>query len=143
MSASAPLRRPRPGSALLAFQPLRFVLNGLAATLVHYLVLSFFMHGIGLPSAGLANTLAAGVGIVVSFLGNRHFVFRAAAAPVGDQLIRFWTLYVLLAMLQGLLLFLWTDLGGLDYRIGFLIGVALQAVLSYLGGRHWVFRASN
>jgi putative flippase GtrA len=127
-------------AGLLAARPVRFVLNGLAATVVHYLVLVLCLHGLGIPSAGLSNTIASGAGIAVSFLGNRHFVFRAAAVPMRDQLVRFWALYVLLALLQGLLLFLWTDLGGFDYRIGFLIGVVLQAVLSYLGGRHWVFR---
>ena len=52
-----------------------------------------------------------------------------------------WLLYVALAAMHGFVLLLWTDLGNLDYRIGFLIGAGLQAVGTYFGGREWVFRA--
>jgi putative flippase GtrA len=124
-------------------EAVRFVLNGLAATAAHFLTLTFLLHGVQLASAGAANTLAAAVGISVSFLGSRHFVFRAASHAALPQLARFWTLYVLLALAQGLVLFLWTDLARLDYRIGFLIGTLLQALGAYLGGRHWVFSRPN
>lgn len=123
-----------------AAEALRFVANGIAATAAHYLVLVLLLDGVGLRSAGVANMLAAAVGITASFLGSRHFVFRAAAGRALPQLARFWVLYLLLALLQGLILFLWTDLAGLDYRIGFLIGTAVQAAGAYLGGRSWVFR---
>ena len=120
-------------------EALRFVLNGLAATAAHFLTLAFLLQVAGLPSAGLANTLAAVIGITVSFLGSRHFVVRAGQQPVLGQFARFWTLYLLLALLQGLILFLWTDLAGLDYRIGFVIGTVVQALGAYVGGRVWVF----
>lgn len=115
------------------------MINGLAATAAHFLTLAFLLHVAHLPSAGIANTLAAGVGITVSFLGSRHYVFRAAQQPALGQFARFWVLYLLLALLQGLILFLWTDLAGLDYRIGFLIGTMVQALGAYVGGRSWVF----
>jgi len=93
--------------------------------------------------AGLANTLAAGGGIAASFIGSRHFVFRAQREPLLGQLSRFWALYLALALVQGAWLFLWTDLARLDFRPGFLIGVAIQTVGAYYGGRQWVFSPRN
>jgi putative flippase GtrA len=124
---------------LRAAEALRFVLNGLAATAAHFLTLAFLLHVARLPSAGVANTLAAVIGITVSFLGSRYFVFRAGQQPVLGQFARFWTLYLLLALVQGVILFFWTDLAGLDYRIGFLIGTVVQALGAYVGGKLWVF----
>lgn len=110
------------------------------ATFVHFLVLIVCYRMIGLPSAGVSNAIAAIAGVSVSFLGNRHFVFQATRESAWTQLSRFWGLYVALTLMQGALLFAWSDIAGLDYRMGFMIGVALQAVCTYYGGRHWVFK---
>jgi len=119
----------------------RFVLNGAFAACVHFAALVFLLSVAGLPSAGLANGIAAIAGVGASFFGNRHFVFRAQSESVWHQLGKFGLLYSLLALMHGGLLLLWTDLAGLDYRIGFLLGAAVQALCTYIGGRHWVFRA--
>jgi len=37
-------------------------------------------------------------------------------------------------------LWLWTDLNHLDFRIGFLLATALQVVLSFWGNKVLVFR---
>lgn len=123
-----------------ASQPLRFIANGLLATAVHYAVLTLCIEVLGFRSAGLANLVAACCGISSSFLGNRVFVFAARTEPAWRQFSRFALLYALLALMQGALLALWTDVGGLDYRAGFVIGTALQVLGSWYGGKHWVFR---
>lgn len=120
---------------------LRFVANGVAAAGVHFLVLATCLEVLGLGSAGVANTLAACAGICVSFLGARHFVFRAGNQPAALQAARFMALYAAMALMHGALLFAWSDVAGLDYRIGFILGAAVQALCTYLGGRHWVFKA--
>ena len=124
----------------LDLQLVRFVLNGLAATVMHFVVLSLCLEVIGISSAGVSNTLAACSGTVTSFLGNRYFVFEARQAAGLSQFGRFVLLYLSLAVLQGLLLFGWTDVAGLDYRVGFLIGLAIHTVSAFLLGRNWVFR---
>lgn len=58
---------------------LRFVLNGLFATAVHYAVLAGLVEGAGMASAAVANALAAVCGIAVSYFGNRSFVLRSRA----------------------------------------------------------------
>lgn len=125
---------------LLRHQPVRYVFNGIAATCVSYAVLYACLHLAHIPSAGASNLLAAIAGITASFFGNRHFVFPGSRESVWHQLARFWLLYAVLALMQGAVMFIWTDLAGLDYRLGFLLGTFLQMVCSYFGGKQWVFK---
>ena len=119
---------------------LRYVVNGVVATVVHYGALSFLLEIVRIPSAGLANGLAAIVGIATSFLGSRYYVFRAGEAPIVGQAARFVALYAAIAVLHAATLWLWTDVGGLDYRVGFLVASVLQFACSYAGNRWLVFR---
>lgn len=121
-------------------QGARFIVNGLVATAVHFGVLAFGLEVLELPSAGVANFIAALFGITASFLGNRHFVFRAAHAPALPQALSFGALYALLALAHGFILYLWTDRAGLDYRIGFLVATGFQLAISYFGNKTLVFR---
>lgn len=118
---------------------LRFAINGLLATAVHFGVLSFNIEVLQIDSAGVANLVAAMFGITASFVGNRYFVFRAAEAPVATQAAKFLLLYATLALLHGLMLYVWTDRLGFDYRIGFVLATGVQLMLSYLGNKAMVF----
>lgn len=119
---------------------IRYIINGLVATAVHFGVLTFNLHVLGFQSAGLANLIAAVFGILTSFLGSRYFVFRASASPIAGQLLAFSTLYAALALAHGGFLFLWTDLAKLDYRVGFLLATAFQVAVSYLANKTLVFK---
>ena len=123
-----------------AGEVLRYCINGLVATLVHYVVLAIGIDLLQLPSAGLANLIAALFGITCSFLGNRYFVFRGHDGEFFHQAKNFLLLYAFIACLHGLVLFLWTDVGRLDYRLGFIMATCLQVLLSYLGNKMLVFR---
>lgn len=129
--------RPRHSLAEIA----RYIVNGVAATAIHFGVLSFGLEVLKLPSAGLANLVAAAFGITASFLGSRYFVFRRPDEPMGRQAARFGALYAAIALLHALVLALWTDVAGLDYRIGFLLATGLQVVLSYWGNKRLVFNS--
>lgn len=120
----------------------RFVINGLFATGVHYVVLCFNLRVLEMPSAGLANFSAAWFGIAASFIGSRYFVFRCGGEPLGQQAMRFLTSYAAIASLHGLLLYAWTDRLHLDYTVGLILAAMMQAVLSYLGNRLLVFKAA-
>ena len=98
----------------------RFILNGLFATAV-------------------ANALAAVCGIAASYTGNRNFVLRSRA-PHRRAGARFLACYAAIVLLHGGAMALWADIGGLDYRLGFLLFTALAAVLTYLLNRFLVFR---
>lgn len=121
-------------------QVVRYVVNGLVATAVHFVVLSFNLQVLGIPSAGLANLYAAVAGISTSFLGSRYFVFRSRDEAIFRQAAKFGLLYAAIAGLHGAALYLWSDVGRLDYRIGFLLATGLQVMLSYWGNKMLVFK---
>jgi putative flippase GtrA len=121
-------------------QVLRYVINGLVATGVHFAVLTLLVEVVHMPSKGVANLLAAAVAIVASFLGNRFFVFAATRARASGQLWRFVLLYAAIALLNGGLMALWSDLLKFDYRVGFVLISIIQFILSFLGNRLLVFK---
>ena len=121
-------------------QILRYGVNGVVATGVHYGVLVFMLEQLEARSAGLSNMVAAVFGISASFLGNRYFVFRKTHAAIWRQVWRFSVLYGVIAIVHGVILFLWTDLYQLDYTIGFLLATIVQFASSYVGNRLLVFR---
>jgi putative flippase GtrA len=126
--------------ALPQLQVVRYAINGLVATAVHFGVLQINLKLFGIPSAGLANFIAAFFGIAVSFIGSRYYVFHGHQQPILRQASKFGVLYAAIASLHGLVLYTWTDLQGWDYRVGFFLATALQVSLSYLGNKHMVFK---
>lgn len=124
-------------------RPVRFVSVGVAATAVHFSILFLCLNWLKIPSAGASNMIAAVGGIGISFFGNRHYVHRSASQPLLPQFQRFWLLYLFLCLVQGLVLFLWSDIAGFDYRVGFVLGVMIQAICTYYGGLLWVFKHAN
>lgn len=130
----------RPAEAADRTRLVRYIINGLAATAVHFAVLSFNLQVLAMPSAGLANMLAAIAGISASFLGSRYFVFRSLDQAIIRQAVKFGLLYAMMAILHGLVLYLWSDVGRLDYRTGFLMATGLQVMLSYWGNKTLVFK---
>jgi putative flippase GtrA len=121
-------------------QLIRYGLNGLLATLVHYCVLVFNMQVLVFSSSGLANLVAALFGVSASFLGNRYFVFQDHFGTLLSQLMRFSGLYGFIALVHCSVLILWTDWLAHSYHIGFIIASLLQFVLSYFGNKFLVFR---
>ena len=126
----------RSSRALLA----SYVANGVFATAVHFAVLWTNINVLGMSSAGMANLLAAVVGIGTSFAGNRWFVFRARGQAILGQATRYLALYAVIALMHGGVLWLWSDISHLDYRIGFVVATSLQFALSFVGNRYLVFR---
>jgi putative flippase GtrA len=100
----------------------------------------FALGVLRIPSAGLANLLAAMFGISASFLGSRYFVFRRTEQPIAAQAANFVSLYAAIAISHGLVLSVWTDWWSFDYRTGFVLATVLQVGASYWGNTQIVFR---
>lgn len=124
----------------LGGQVLRYLINGLVATAIHYGVLRFNIEVLQIPLAAAANALAAVFGIAASFVGSRYFVFRGRQGGVGRQGALFLLVYVAIAMLHALVMYVWTDRFGLDYRIGFLLATSMQVAISYSANKFLVFK---
>jgi putative flippase GtrA len=127
-------------AALLARQSVRYLINGLAATAVHFAVLTFNLKVLGWSSAGIANLVAAVFGIAASFLGSRHFVFRGSAEPLLKQMYRFIFLYTAIALFHGALMYVWADHYRLNYIAGFVLATGMQVLCSYWGNKRMVFK---
>jgi putative flippase GtrA len=121
-------------------EPVRYGINGVFATIIHYGFLTINLHVLHFSSAGLANFTAALFGISASFVGSRYFVFALTGERFFTQGIRFAGLYSVTALLHGLFLWTWTDWHGLDYRVGFIVATALQVSVSYVGNKRLVFK---
>lgn len=121
------------------YEILRFLINGAAATAVHFAVLVVLIEVVGIVSAGLSNALASIVATCVSYAGNKIFVFESQARH-RDSGVRFIILYMGLLFWYAGSLFLWSDVLGFNYKMGFVIAVIIGTVLSYMGNKFWVFR---
>jgi SAM-dependent methyltransferase len=79
------------------------------------------------------------VGIAWAFLGNRYFVFRHCDQDIVEQVVEFVGLYLSIVLLNGAVLFLWTDQLGYNYKIGFLLCAGFQVSLGYFYVKKYVF----
>lgn len=122
---------------------IRYIINGIVATAVHFSILTFNIEVIHISSAGLANFIAAIFGITVSFLGSRYYVYENHTGTFMNHVVKFGLLYASIALLHGFVLFVWSDHYGLDWRLGFLVATVIQVTLSYIGNKVWVFNNEN
>ena len=125
---------------ILTSQPVRYIINGLAATAINFATLSVFIFVLGEGMAWLASGLASCIGITASFVGSRYFVFPGSQGAVAAQAGKFVAVYAATACLHAAVLFLWTDTLGWDWRIGFLIATGLQVAVSYSANKFFVFK---
>ena len=74
---------------MLMFEFVRYSLNGLVATVIHFSALYINLHILGIKSAGIANGIAATFGVTVSFIGSRYFVFKAHQYAFFQEVLKF------------------------------------------------------
>ncbi|MCC2113701.1 MAG: GtrA family protein [Hyphomicrobiales bacterium] len=116
-----------------------FIVVGIAAAMIHYATLWTLVEQLKMPLIGGANAIAAIVGILSSYIGNRLFVF-----PTGQRtretMPRFFATYGTALALHSVLMTLWADILALAYTPGFILITGLVAVINYLTSRFLVFR---
>lgn len=121
-------------------QLIRYIINGLVATAIHFCALKLNLDVLGMQSAGIANGVAAVFGITASFLGSRYFVFRGTKGGMVRQGMLFVLVYACIALLHALVLCVWTDRMGWDYRVGFLLATVMQMTFSFVANKLVVFK---
>lgn len=117
-----------------------FVANGCFAALIHYGTLEFNLNILMLDSVGLANMIAYCFGILVSFLGNRYIVFKLISGNFSEQFLHFSAFYGFVAVFHGAFIYLWADFIGYNYRMGFLIAIVLQVLITYNYNKVFIFK---
>lgn len=122
----------------------RYIINGLVATMFHYGTLTYLVETASIKSVSTANVLAAMVGILSSFTGNRFFVFKTKATPNNKiLLIKFIILYTNIAFIHWITLLIWSDWLQWNYSTGFLLASFIQFMSSYAGNKILVFNYEN
>ena len=127
-------------SQILSAQVFKYIVNGLAATGIHFSVLVFCLEVLHWQTAGFANFVASIFGISASFIGSRYFVFSGSSVAARSQIVRFIVLYAMLAAMHGFVMYLWADVAKLNYVFGFVIATGLQVLSSYFGNKLLVFK---
>jgi putative flippase GtrA len=123
-----------------SYELIRYLINGLIATFVHYSVLILNMQIFEFNSAGLANLIASICGIITSFIGNRYFVFKDKSKSILMQLINFISLYAYIAIINCIILFVWSDIMKKNYQIGFILTLILQIIIGYFANKKIIFK---
>lgn len=127
-------------SQILSAQVFKYIVNGLAATGIHFSALVFCLEVLHWQTAGFANFVASIFGITASFIGSRYFVFSGSSVAARSQVVRFIVLYAMLAGMHGFVMYLWADIAKLNYVFGFVIATGLQVLSSYFGNKLLVFK---
>ncbi|MCG8358504.1 MAG: GtrA family protein [Kiloniellales bacterium] len=119
-------------------QALRFSLVGVAATLLHVLLM------VGLVESGLlapfeANFVAFSGALLLSYLGNLRWTFGLRGRHQ-THVPRFVTVALLGFLLNQAIVYGVVDLLQGDYRLALALVVLIVPALSFLANRHWAFR---
>ncbi len=125
---------------LINRETIRYLINGIICTFIHYSFLYFSIEILNIYSAGISNFFASIIGIFFSFLGNRYYVYKNTESSIFFQLKKFLPLYYFLSVLHGGIMYLWSDIYNYSYGFGFCICTLIQVVVGYCGGKHFVFK---
>ena len=117
----------------------KFIINGLIAAMVHFIILYLCINFLKLDYDGLSNLIGACFGTLSSFIGNRIFVFNASNGDILVQTSRFIMLYAGMAINHGLFLYYWSDVFNHNYIVGFVLITIMNAVASYFFNKYKVF----
>ncbi len=121
----------------------KFIINGLFATLVHFLVLLILISFSPL-NHGFSNFIGYIFSITSSFLGNKFFVFKNSNNKHAfTQVIKFIFLYIFLSINSGFALYIWTDINKYNFVIGFLGITALNTIISFMVNKFLIYNPTH
>ena len=121
---------------------LKFIINGLFATGIHYVTLYVFLYILSFSPFG-ADLIAATIGMIVSFIGNKYFVFKNKEGKLHTQAFKFLVIYGIIALFHAAILHVSIVILQINYNYGFFIATSIQVILSYIGNKKVVFYEKN
>ena len=116
-----------------------FIVVGLAATLVHFLMILALVDVLGWMGPTAATGIGSVIGISVSYLGNHRFVFNAQGQHA-HYALRFVFTYLVVTGIHTSLMYLFTEFWGLRYEWGFVTATVISAATTFLANRYLVFK---
>ena len=115
----------------------RFIVNGFFATFIHLLTLEIIIHNLNVLYS-VANFFASILGILSSYLGCRYFVFDSKVY-LKNQFFKFLVLYISILIINTLIMFLLSDIFGINYRISFMCTLLIQVFTSFFVNKFFIF----
>lgn len=114
---------------------MRFIITGLLATAVHFFTF-YFLDVVIKSDPKIANSLASIAGILFSYMSNSLFTFSAKITLKNFR--RFFLVYSLSPIVAFIAIHL-AQLMALNYYIGLILGIVVQAILNFLLLRRFVY----
>ena len=128
---------------LLLGQVSRFAVVGVAATAVHYLVIVLLVDGLAWTGPTPATVVGSVFGIATAYLGNALFVFAAIERRHAVHAPRFVVVYLTVMAIHAGMMYLFADLLGLPYTLGFVVATGFSALTTFLANRYLVFTGAH
>lgn len=121
---------------------LKYSVNGLFATLMHYLALIILIEFFKIKYIGIGNIFASIVGIIFSFFGNKYLVFHMNSnrRQTIKKFVEFSASYIVIAIIGAAIFFLLTDIFRFNYHYGFFLIIIIQFILGYLTSSNLIFK---
>ena len=117
----------------------RFVLVGLVATLVHYLVILCLVDLLSLLEPTPATVVGSVFGIATAYVGNYHYVFGVDDKRHHHYVPRFVITYLIVMSIHASVMYLFVEILLLPYELGFITATALSAMTTFVANNLIVF----
>ncbi len=123
------------------YEPVRFGLIGIAATLIHTVAAYLLTWTTGLDQVWI-NTIAFLIAFVISGIGHCFYTFRVETGRV--QAIAKWLIVSVIGVALGNLI-IWASMQqlGLGRNLAQAGGILIVPVWSYIAGKLWAFRKAK
>ena len=119
---------------------LKYILNGLSATLFHYIILRLLLMNFYFEYYASADFIAAFFGICFSYLGNKFFVFKHSSSNHFVQYFIFLIFYFLMMIVHSSIIFIISDIYNVNFNIGFVAATFFQFLFTYYVNKKIIFK---
>jgi putative flippase GtrA len=116
-----------------------YILVGGVATAFHYATLLAMVEVVHFAPT-FATMIGAVVGAIVAYAGNRRFTFSESMQSHQVALPRFLLLAALGSLMNGAIIWLGSDIGGLHYFLSQILATGLTLFVTFKLNRLWTFR---
>ncbi|MBI4407875.1 MAG: GtrA family protein [Candidatus Kerfeldbacteria bacterium] len=122
-------------------QALKFIVVGGISTVVNYTVF-FLSYHYGQINYLVASAIGYVIGLSLSYLLNASWTFRQQSTPhlIGNQTVRFITIYVCSLVMSLGLIYLLVHWLGMDPRVANIIAISQTTITNFLGCKYYVFK---
>jgi putative flippase GtrA len=120
----------------------KFVLIGVAATFVHFTILTLLIEGCRLPWPTIATAIGCIFGIITSYVGNYFWTF-ARDEPHREFIPRFVCVYLFSLAINTVVFSLQVNLFGFHYMVAFLVATGTSTAINFAFCKAIVFERST